>query len=133
MTHASCRSFVHNALKQHKHLVGAVRAYHLVHARLKFSNHVALVVFYSRHEQRCCSYAVVHERRVCAHHLAHRHVAWAKTQRHGGVDVGVTDAIVVKQADKLLRTELAHEISRNPVVRLCQSPFQRHHLPVSSS
>ena len=49
------------------------------------------------------------------------------------MDVGILYTVIIKQIDKLLGREFAHEIRRNPVVRLCQSPFQSHHLTISAT
>ena len=38
----------------------------------------------------------------------------------------------MEHVDKLPRVELRHQISRDPVVRLCQPPFECHHLSVAA-
>ena len=49
------------------------------------------------------------------------------------MDVGTVEAVFPQQRDEGLRTELAHEVGRNPVVRLRQSPLQRHVLAIAAA
>ena len=47
------------------------------------------------------------------------------------MDVGIVDAVIAQQLYKLLWVQLAHQISADPVVTLCQTPLQRNHLSIA--
>ena len=49
------------------------------------------------------------------------------------MDALVLDAKVVQELDEKVRTELAKQISGNPVVTRCQTPLQCHHFSVAST
>ena len=104
---------------------------HLVHARLEVSQNIPAVVFDTRYKKRRAAYAVVREDGVCAHHLADTDITRPETKRHRGMYRRRIDAVFQQQLHKLLRVELRDEICRYPVVRLLQSPFQRHILAIS--
>ena len=127
----SAGTAVYYALQKHKHTVSALGIYHLVQTRLEIGYDIALIILDAAHEHRSRTYALIGECGVSAHHLSHRNLARTETESHRGHYLGVVNAKVVKHRNKLLRIELTHKVSRNPVVRLRQAPLQRNHLAVA--
>ena len=73
---------------------------------------------------------MVSESGVSAHHFGHAYVTRPKAKAHRRIDIGIVDTIVVKQLHQLVGIQAAHQICGYPVVTLCQTPLQRHHLPI---
>ena len=86
------------------------------------SHDVTLIILDAGHEERLGAYAIVGECGIGTHHLTHRDVARAEAERGHGLYVLVTYAKLMYESLERIGVELAHEVSRYPVVRLRQSP-----------
>ena len=74
---SACRTTIDYSLEQHKHLVGTLLAYHLIHTGLEIGDDIALIVLNTAHEHRSSTYAMIGKCGIGAHHLCHSHLTRA--------------------------------------------------------
>ena len=68
---------------------------------------------------------------ISTDHLAHRGLVRTKTKHQWGRNAIDIDAKILQQSQVIVGIDQTHQMCRHPVVRLCQCPFQRHHLSIS--
>ena len=62
--------------------------------------------------------AVIDKGRIGTHHFTYGNLAGTQTKSHRGMNLRITDAILMQQGYEGLRVQLTHQVGRYPVVRL---------------
>ena len=124
-------SLVDDGTKHGQHFVGTLLTDDLLHLWSKGSQDVTVVVLNMGHKHGLGTYSLVGKGGIGTHHFAYRNFTRSQTKGRCRLDVKVAYAEAVNQILERIRIEFAHQVSRNPVVRLGQSPLQRHHLAIA--
>ena len=127
----STRSFINNGTQHNQHFVSARRAYHFFHLRCKSRNDIAITILNTGNEQWSHPDSFIGKSRVCADHFTDRNFTRSQTKWNHRINCFITYTETMNQAYQIIRIQLTHQICRNPVIGVCQSPFQSYHFSIT--
>ena len=126
-TQTTTRSFIHNPLQQIRHQECRIFSNHLSGFRVEIRQHVTILILNFSHHHRCIIYPFIRIYRECPDHLFHGNLG--RAQENCGNRVYKTrDSHPVSHLHDGLRGKLFQYPTGNIIHRICQSPFQSHHL-----
>ena len=130
-TNTSTCSFINNGAQHNQHFICTWNTYHLLHLRCKGRKHITVTIFNACNKQWSHTNSFIGKSCICTYHLTDRNFTRSQTKRNHWVNCFITNPKTMDQTYKIIRIQFAHQISRNPVIRISQSPLQSHHFPIT--
>ena len=124
-TESDTGTAVYHALHQICHKECCMLAESLTLRIMELAQKVAVPVLDSCHENRCDIYTLRRECIVCRHHVIYGDICRTHAKRVSLVNM-TSDTHLAHHICHSVWTILLHQIGRNIVRTLCQSPFQGH-------
>ena len=126
-TQTTTRSLIHNSLQQIRHQECRVFSNHLSGFRVEIRQHVTILILYFRYHHRHIIHTLIRVYRERTDHLFHGNLG--RSQENSRNRVYITrDPHSMSHLHDCLRGKLLQYPAGNIIHRICQSPFQSHHL-----
>ena len=119
------RAMIHHVAEHIDHLVGCQFGYDLSLLRVERSDDIALFVLDAGYVQRIDTNAMVGVGGISVHHLLDADLTRSEADRYDRVELPL-NAEGAHETHELVRRIERHEVGRDPVGRLLQSPTERN-------